>query len=76
MKTLHIIVKPNSKASSIQEGLDGTLLVSVKEPPLEGRANKAVVVALSEYLKVAKTDIQITRGLKAKYKTVQICGNL
>lgn len=72
MQKIHIIVKPNSKAVYVQQGLDGTLLVSVKEPPLDGRANKAVVEALSEYFNTNKSKITIVKGHKTKYKTVEI----
>jgi len=75
MKQLHIIVKPNSKVPSIHEGLDGTLLVSVKEPPQEGKANEAVVASLSKYLHINKSSIRIIKGHKTKYKTIEISGN-
>jgi uncharacterized protein YggU (UPF0235/DUF167 family) len=32
-------VKPNSKDQSIKEEADGRLTVSLKSPPVEGRAN-------------------------------------
>jgi len=74
MHQFHIIVKPNSKVASIQQGMDGTMLVSVKAPPLEGKANKAVIELLSKHLSIPKTNINIIKGHKAKYKTVEISG--
>lgn len=59
---LKIIVKPNAKTRRVDKLLDGTLKVLVDEPPLEGRANKAVIEVLAEYLNVPKSRIVITVG--------------
>jgi len=50
---LTLLVKPGSRHEKItlQQTLDGhdVLIVAVKEPPVDGKANKAVIKVLSEF---------------------------
>lgn len=72
IKTLHIKVKPNAKQQSIQIAEEGSLIVSLKSPPVEGKANAELIKILAAEFKVAKSDIQIKSGLSSKYKRVEI----
>ncbi|MGE5327809.1 MAG: DUF167 domain-containing protein [Thiobacillus sp.] len=66
-------VKPGSKKGPlIQPSLDGHLLVYVREPALEGKANRAVVEMLADYYKVPKTKIQLISGLTSRQKRFKI----
>lgn len=66
-------VKPGSKKGPlIQPSLEGELLVFVKEPAIEGRANQAVAELLADYYKVSKNKVQIIGGLKSRRKRFQI----
>jgi len=51
------------------------LKVAVTAPPVDGKANAALVALLSEQLGVAKSHITIERGLNARNKTVSIKGS-
>lgn len=66
-----IKVVANSKNNSI-EFLDDFIKIKIKERPIEGRANKAIVEYLSEILNVPKSKIQILNGDKSAIKTIQI----
>lgn len=46
--------------------------VYVKEPPVENRANKAVIEALAEHFDVPKSSVSIVMGLKSKQKVFDI----
>ncbi|KAI1820093.1 hypothetical protein F4861DRAFT_543267 [Xylaria intraflava] len=67
-------VRPN--ASKAREGViaitDETIELCVSAPPQDGKANKAVLEVLSEALGTAKSDLQITHGLKSRDKTVSM----
>lgn len=67
-----IIAHPNSKKPRIETDLFGSLHVYVSEPPLESRANLAVIKALSDYYKVPKSTIQFISGQKSKQKIFEI----
>jgi len=48
------------------------LVVRVSEPPVEGRANSALVGVLAESLHIAKSRIQIVRGAKTRQKMIEL----
>lgn len=47
-------------------------VVAVKEPAVDGRANRAIEKALAEYLGVTPSRVRIVAGHSAKEKTVEI----
>jgi uncharacterized protein YggU (UPF0235/DUF167 family) len=66
---IEVRVKPNSKIGpQVQLGLDGSLLVYVREPAVDGKANQAVVRVLAEYYKVSKSRVKFISGLTRKQK--------
>lgn len=70
---VHVTVKPGSKKGPyIQLGLDGSLLVCVREPALNGKANKAVIQELANHFEVPKSHIALKSGSSSKYKTFSI----
>lgn len=69
---ISIIAHPNSKKPRIEKDLLGTLHVYVSAPPLEGKANKAVIEALTGYFKVKKSNILLITGTKSKTKVFEI----
>ena len=69
---ISIRVKPNSKESQIEEIGPNRLLVKVKAPPRENRANQEVMEILSKHFQVPRSRISILSGLKSKKKVVKI----
>ncbi len=65
---LTVKVHPNSKNPRLEKSADGLFDIYVKESPQQGKANEAVVEALSEYFKIPKTTITLVRGGKSKIK--------
>ncbi|OGH91825.1 MAG: YggU family protein [Candidatus Magasanikbacteria bacterium RIFOXYC2_FULL_39_8] len=73
MKTLSIRVLPRSSRNEIVgEMADGTLKVKLTAPPVDGKANRALIELLSEYFDVPKSKIKIVRGLTSKNKIIEI----
>ena len=66
-----VLAKPNSKTSFVKKS-DDSFIVAVKEPPIQGRANQAVIEALAEYFKVSQNQIKIIAGQASKRKIVEI----
>lgn len=64
-------VKPNASRESV-EIKDNIYIVTLKAPPVEGRANEALIELLSEYFKKARSKIDIVSGHKSKIKVVEI----
>ncbi len=67
-----IITHPNSRKPRIEKDLLGSLHIYVSEPPLEGRANKAVLNALADYFKVKRGNVVMLSGHKSKIKLFEI----
>lgn len=65
-------VHPNSKRARIEKDLLGTLHVYVSQPPLEGKANKAVIEALAKHFKTKKSSIYLISGTKSKSKVFEV----
>ncbi len=65
-------VKPNSSKNTVEQ-VDAThYLVSVMAPPVQGKANAAVIELLSKYLKLPKSLFRIKRGANTRQKTIEI----
>jgi uncharacterized protein len=67
-----IIAHPNSKRPRVEEDLPGNLHAYVNAPPLEGRANKAIVRVLAKYFKVNRNCVLFISGTRSKSKTFEI----
>lgn len=72
MKVLQIKVKPNSKKQEIQTAEDGSLVVYLKSPPVDGKANAELIKLLAKEFNVAQSDVQIKSGQTSKQKRVEI----
>lgn len=64
-------VKPNAKKSGVEK-VGEEYIVSVKAPPIEGRANAELIEVLADYFKVPKSKIRIISGIRSKKKIVEI----
>ena len=70
---VRIFVKPGSKKGPlVQPSLTGELLVYVREPAVEGKANKAIIKLLAEYYDVPKSSVEIAKGHTSRTKIVKI----
>ena len=67
-----VIVHPNCKKPKVEKDLLENLHVYVKEPPLEGKANKAVTESLAKYFEVSKSNIKLISGEKSKNKLFEV----
>ncbi|MBU0687630.1 MAG: YggU family protein [Candidatus Margulisbacteria bacterium] len=71
---LNIRVIPNAKKQKIVKE-ENRYKVYLNAPPVEGKANKALIEFLAEHFKVKKRQIKIIRGDKGRDKTVEIENN-
>ncbi len=70
---LNIRVLPRSSRNEIVgEMKDGTLKVKLTAPPVDGKANEALIDLLSEYFGVSKKKIIVRRGPRSKNKVVEV----
>lgn len=65
-------VKPNSRTETVELLPDGTWVVRVRVPPIEGRANERVQELLAEHFGCAKSAVQLVSGARGKRKIFEI----
>ena len=67
-------VQPNAGRNRIVKFDNCILYVKLAAPPVDGKANEALIRHLSDILHVPKSEISIERGLAGRNKTVAIAG--
>jgi len=72
MTKLSVEVKPNSKQQKIETGENGRLIIRLKSPPVDGKANAELIKLLAQAYGVRKSQVSITSGLTSKIKQVEI----
>ena len=68
---IQVKVKPNSRTEEVSQE-NNFFLVKVKEPPREGKANKAVIQLLANHFGVARNKVRILSGFKSSVKLVEV----
>jgi uncharacterized protein (TIGR00251 family) len=70
---IRVKVKPRSKTEDVTKEMDGDVyVVRVKEPPVEGKANRAVLKLLAKHFEVPESRLRIVTGLSSKNKVVEV----
>jgi hypothetical protein len=69
---LEVTVHPNSKNPRVEKDLTGMLHIYVNAPPLEGKANQAVIESLANFLNTKKSKIILLKGAKSKKKIFEV----
>lgn len=71
---LSIRVTPNAKRDEILGWKGDVLRVKVSAPPVDGKANAALIELLAEALGIAKSAITIIAGVAARSKVIELTG--
>ncbi len=71
---LSVRVQPGASKNEVIGFQADVLRVRVTAPPQEGRANKALVELLSDWLGVPKRSVTIIRGETSRDKVVEVRG--
>lgn len=72
-KLITVRVKPGSKkGDTVQTSLDNELLIYVRQPAIDGRANQAVRDLLADFYDVSKTSVQLVSGKTSRIKRYRI----
>lgn len=64
--------KPSAKENKIEKLDDKNFIISVKEPPVQGRANFAITKLLAEYFDISPSLVKIISGHTCRNKIVEI----
>ncbi|KKU91075.1 MAG: hypothetical protein UY23_C0004G0020 [Candidatus Jorgensenbacteria bacterium GW2011_GWA1_48_11] len=69
---ISVQAKPNAKIEKIEKVSETEFLVSVKEPPKEGKANQAIGRTLAEYFQIPFSNVRLVSGFSSRQKTFEI----
>ncbi|MGN0929604.1 MAG: DUF167 domain-containing protein [Alphaproteobacteria bacterium] len=70
---LKIHLQPNAKRNEICGTFnDDYIKIAITTPPIDGKANEALIKFLSKELNIPKSNITITKGLTSRNKTLEI----
>ncbi|HVR70419.1 MAG TPA: DUF167 domain-containing protein [Vicinamibacteria bacterium] len=72
--TLRVRVQPRASRAGLGGAREGALVVRLAAPPVEGRANAALVRLLGRVLGVAPTAVTLVRGTSGRDKLVRVRG--
>ncbi len=67
---INVKARPNSNENKVEKMDHLNFVVSVKDPPVQGRANRAIVKLLSEYFHTP--NIRIVSGHISRNKVVEV----
>lgn len=68
-----VIVKPNSKKGPLVLQDATRLAVYLREKPIDGEANAALLKLLAQHFDVARSRVVIKTGMRGHKKLVEIC---
>jgi len=74
--TLILHVQPGAKKTAVA-GLHGDALkIRLAAPPVEGRANEALLRFIADFFHVPLRDVQLKQGEQSRHKRVEVRGSL
>ena len=71
---IRVKVLPRSSVNQVVGDEEGVIKVKLTAPPVEGKANKALVQFLSKQLGVARRDVEIVSGERSRIKSIRSNG--
>ena len=72
--TLAVRVHPGARKNAVTGIHDDALKISLTTPPVDGRANEALIAFLADSLRLPKARIALVTGAMNRSKTLRIMG--
>ncbi|TAG76774.1 MAG: DUF167 domain-containing protein [Burkholderiales bacterium] len=76
MRRIQVKVKPSAKHSKLELQTDASgesiWVAHVKAPPIDGRANEALIGLLASHFSVRKQSVRVVTGQSARLKRIEI----
>jgi len=72
MRILKIKVKPGARKDALEQLVDGSWQASVRAPPVDGKANAAVIALVAAHFGLRKAQVSIRSGASGRMKLVQL----
>lgn len=69
---INVKVKPNSRASMLEQSADGQWLAQIKAAPVDGKANEELIALVARRFACRKSAVSIKSGASGRIKLVRI----
>jgi uncharacterized protein len=69
---IEVRVKPNARASALEQADDGSWRAQLKSPPVDGKANAELIALVAERFGCPKSAVSIKSGASGRTKRVRI----
>ncbi|MDO8466616.1 MAG: DUF167 family protein [bacterium] len=69
-----VTAKPGARKERVEKISETEYIVAVRELPVDGKANAAILAALAAYFKVSRANVRIVIGHTTKKKIIGITG--
>lgn len=69
---IFVTAKTKSKTAEVEKIDDAHFIVKVKAPPVDGKANIAIIEALAEHFNIGQSRVRLVSGSVAKQKVFEI----
>jgi uncharacterized protein len=71
---LRIRVQPRAKRDEVVGERDGAIVIRLKAPPVDGKANAALTAFIAKAAGVPRSRVEIVKGATAREKAVRVEG--
>ena len=69
---IRVKVKPNARASSLEQSSQGEWLAQIKAAPVDGKANQELIALVARRFGCPKSAVSIKAGASGRTKLVRI----
>jgi len=69
---IFVTAKPGNNENLIEKIDEENFIIKVKEPPIEGRANRAITRLLADYFSLPLSNVSIISGKTSRNKIIEI----
>lgn len=71
-RIIEVRVKPNARASSLEQVPDGSWIAQLKSPPVDGKANAELIALVALKFGCRKSAVAIRSGAGSRAKRIEI----
>lgn len=71
-RRIQVQVKPNSKDEALEEQPDGSWIARIKAPPVDGKANAALIALIARHFGLHKAQVNIRSGASGRQKWIEM----
>lgn len=72
--TFAVKVQPRARKNAITGSIGDALKIALTAPPVEGRANQAIIDFLADFFDIPRSSVTIAGGATSRLKIIRIAG--